>query len=87
MKLTQWMHSSRRLKDTLTEKRLQYKLDLNRSRVPLAAAYKSKQTLTGSALQLEVELGPKPDSGSNQQKLLQESSREEVKSLHRNSKC
>ena len=59
------MHSSKRLKDALTEKRLQYKLDLNRSRVPLAATYKSKQTLTGSTLQLEVELGPKLDSGSN----------------------
>ena len=49
------MHSSRRLKDTLTEKRLQHKLDLNISRVPLAEAYKSKKTLTGSMFQLEVE--------------------------------
>ena len=69
------MHSSRRLKDTLTEKRLQYKLDLSRSIIPLAAAYKSRQTLNGSVLQLEVELGPKPESGSNQKKLLQGSSR------------
>ena len=81
------MHSSRRLKDTLTEKTLQYKLDLSRSRIPLVATYKRKKTLTGSTLQLEVELGPKPISGSNQQILLQESSIEEVKSLHRNSKC
>ena len=59
------IHSSRRLKGTLHEKRLQYKLDLYRSRVPLAVAYKSKQNLTGSVLQLEVYLGQKPDSGSN----------------------
>ena len=81
------MHSSRRLKYILYEKRLQYKLDLYRSRIPLAAAYKSRKTLTGSALQLEVKLGVKLDSGSNQQIILQESSKEEVKSLHRNSKC
>ena len=56
------MHSSRRLKDTLTEKRHQYKLDLNRSRDPLVAAYKSNQTLIGFALQLEVELGQMLDS-------------------------
>ena len=49
LKIKQWLHSSRRLKDTLTEKRLQYKLDLDRSRGPIAAAYKSKQTLSGSA--------------------------------------
>ena len=81
------MHSSKRLKETLTEKRHHYKLDLNRSRAPLATAYKSKKTLTGSVLQLEVELGPKPDTGSNQQIILQDSSREEVKSLRMNSKC
>ena len=81
------MKSSWMLKDTLTKKRLQYKLDLSRSRIPLVAAYKRKKTLTGSTLHLEVEHGPKPDSGSNQKILLQGSSREEVKSLHRNSKC
>ena len=63
----QLMHSSRRLKDTLTEKRNQYKLDLNRSRIPLTATYKSNQTLTGYVLQLDIELGQFPDSGWNHQ--------------------
>ena len=45
LKLKLWMNSSRRLKDTLTEKRLQYKLDLNKSRVPIAAAYMDNSSL------------------------------------------
>ena len=57
MKPKQERHSSRRLKDTLHEKILPNKIDLDRSRLPLAAAYKRKQILVGSALQLEVELG------------------------------
>ena len=50
LKLKLWMHSSRRLKDTLTEKRFQYKLDLCRSRVPLAAPHLENETLTGFTL-------------------------------------
>ena len=45
-----WLHSSKRLKDTLTEKRPQYKLDLDISRVPVVATYKSKKNLTGFEL-------------------------------------
>ena len=50
LKLNPLMHSSRRLKDTLTEKRHQYKLDLNRSSVPLAAAHMDNPILSRTML-------------------------------------
>ena len=50
LKLKPLMHSSRRLKDTLTKKRHQYKLDLNRFSVPLAAAHMENKILRRIAL-------------------------------------
>ena len=50
LNLNPLMHSSRRLKDTLAEKRHQYKLHLNRSRVPLAAAHIENPILSRTAL-------------------------------------
>ena len=50
LKLNPLLHSSKRLKDTLTEKRHQYKLDLNRSSVPLAATHMGNSILRKTAL-------------------------------------
>jgi len=53
---------------TPIEKASQNKLDLSRSRTPLATKDSSCKTLNGPALLMKIELGLKPDSGSLQQR-------------------
>ena len=50
-----------------TKKASQNKLDLSRSRTPLATNDSSCKTLNGPAVLMKIELGLKPDSGSLQQ--------------------
>ena len=55
-------------KHSPTEKSSQSKLDLSRSRTPLATNDSSCKTLNGLALLMKIKLGLKPDSGSLQQR-------------------